>query len=111
LITSAVLLPSSVKTCLAQPFRELRSDRYNTFESLYAAKRIRYFADPNKIFEHTHAFVANDPSKLGIWGNPYVQVGLDNSGSYPVRHLGSSTDNTSPYVLVGLGWTAYDPEC
>ena len=103
LITSAVLLPSSVKTCLAQPFRRLKSEQYNTFELIVLAKRIRSFADPKKIGECTHAFVANDPSKRSVWGNPFIQIGLDNSGSYPVRHLGSSTDNTSPEVLVGLG--------
>jgi len=111
LITSAVLLPSSVKACLAQPFQRLRSEQYNTFESLVLAKRIRSFSDPNKIFETTHAFVANDPTKRSVWGNPFIQIGHDNSGNYPVRHLGSSADNTSPYVLVGLGWFAYDPEC
>lgn len=103
LITSAVLLPSNVKTCLAQPFQRLRSDEYNTFESLLLAKRIRYFCREETIYESTHAFVRNDPSKLKIWGNPFIQIGQDNSGSYPVRHLGSSTDNTSPNVLVGLG--------
>lgn len=98
-----MLSPSSVRTCLAQPFARLRSDDFNIFESLYLAKRIRHFADPNKIFEYTHAFVVNDPSNRDIWGNPFIQIGQSNSGSYPVRHLGSDADNISPEVLVGLG--------
>lgn len=103
LITSAVLAPSNVKTCLAQPFQRLWSDDFNTFESILLAKRIRFFADTKNINELTHAFILNDPTKFKVWGTPFTQIGQDNSGSYPVRHLGSSTDNTSPEVLVGLG--------
>jgi len=64
---------------------------------------VKHFADAKNIGQYTHAFVGADPTKAEVWLNPYIQIGLDNSGSYPVRHLGSSTDNTSPEVLVGLG--------
>jgi hypothetical protein len=111
MITIAVLLPSNVKTCLAQPYQRLWSDQFNTFESFLLSKRIRYFADTKNINEFTHAFVLADPTKTKVWGNPFIQIGLDNSGSYPVRHLGNDADNIRPWVLVGLGWTAYDPEC
>jgi len=106
-----VLVPSNVKTCLAPPFRRLWSEQFNTFESVLLSKRIRHFVDTKNIHDYTHAFVSADPTKGKIWGNPFLQIGQDNSGSYPVRHLGDPADNRSPFVLVGLGWYAYDPDC
>lgn len=98
-----MLLPSNIKTCLPLPFRRLWSDQFNTFESFVLQQRVRHFIDTKNINYYTHAFVAADPTKAEVWLNPYIQIGLSNSGSYPVRHLGSSRDNTSPEVLVGLG--------
>jgi hypothetical protein len=103
LISIAVLVPSNVKTCLAQPYQRLWSDQFNTFESFLLSQRIRHFSNTKNIGDYTHAFISADPTKTVVWGNPFIQIGQDNSGSYPVRRLGSSNDNTSPEVLVGLG--------
>jgi hypothetical protein len=111
LISSAVLLPSNVKTCLPHCFRALWSDKFNTFESLLLKKKVSHFSDTKNIWGYTHSFVSADPTKQKVRGNPYIQIGLSNSGNYPVRHLGNSDDNTSNEVLVGSGWIAYDPEC
>jgi hypothetical protein len=111
LITSAVLLPSNVKTCLGEPFQRLNSDRFNTFESILLDKRIRSFYGIEKVHEATSAFIQNDPTKLEVRGNPFVQIAQDNSGNYPVRYGWKDADNISPFIVVGSGWIAWDPEC
>jgi hypothetical protein len=102
-LTIAVLLPSNVKTCFTQPFRRLWSDEFNLFENLVLSKRIRSFSNVKTIGELTHAFIVNDPTKSKVRRNPFLQIGLSNSGNYPVRHLGRSADNTSPNLLIGHG--------
>jgi hypothetical protein len=103
LITSAVLSPSSVRTCLSGPFRRLNSERFNTFESIILDKRIRSFYGTEKVHEATSAFILNDPTKLEVRGNPFIQIAHDNSGNYPVRYGWKDTDNISPFILVGSG--------
>jgi len=102
-LTIAVLLPSSVKSCFTQPFQRLWSDEFNTFENLVLQKRIKSFANVKNIADMTHAFVIHDPTKSRVRFNPFLQIGLDNSGSYPVRYLGNEAHNTSPMILVGYG--------
>lgn len=103
LITSAVLLPSSVKTCLGQPFQRLNSDRFNTFESILLDARIRYFFTPEMVYLSTAAFIEKEPTKGMVWGNPYHQIAQDNSGNYPVRYGWNNADNIRPGVVVGSG--------
>jgi len=109
LATLAVLSPSSDRRCLPEVYRP-HWDNYSTFESLLLRKRIEHFEDIKNIYKYTHAWALNDPTKMKLLGNPYLQIGLSTSDKYPVRYLGDGA-NHSPSVLVGLGWTAYDPEC
>lgn len=111
LITSAVLSPSSVKVCLGGPFQRLNSERFSTFESILLDKRIRSFYGIEKVHEATSAFIQNDPTKLEVRGNPFIQIAQDNSGNYPVRYGWDDADNISPFIVVGSGWVAWDPEC
>lgn len=103
MITSAVLSPSNVKTCLSGPFHRLNSEKYNTFESIILDKRIRSFYGTEKVHEATSAFIQNDPTKLEVRGNPFIQIAQDNSGNYPVRYGWKDADNISPFIVVGSG--------
>lgn len=109
LATLAMLSPSSLRSCLPEVYRP-HWDDYSTFESLLLSKRVSHFLKIENLFEYTHAFALSDPTDRKVLGNPCLQIGLDNSSRYPVRYLEGET-NRSSKVLVGLGWTAYDPEC
>lgn len=110
LATLAVLSPLSVKTCFNDQLHGYEVGN-NIFESIVTAKRVRMFSEAEKVFEYTHAFVVNDPTKSKVLGNPCLQIGQEMSERYPVRYLRNEGENLNPEVIVGPNWTAYDPKC
>jgi hypothetical protein len=110
MVTCAALSPSSIKTCFVDQLHGHEvSD--NIFESVLLRNKIRMFDSPEKVGHYIGLWAWHDPTNLEVTGNPYVQIGQDASNRYPVRYLRDERANLNPNVLVGWGWTAYDPVC
>jgi hypothetical protein len=85
-----------------------RTDHW-IFLQFLLLQKIRYFSRPKTVFECTHAFALADPFKFDKRyfnvKSPFIQIGLDNGNSYPVRYLG---DEYQPLVMMGSNWIAYN---
>lgn len=101
LVLLAALSPSSPRLGLDL---HARPDQWIFLQFAYC-KRLQYFGRLNTVRISTHAFAINDPGTSGKkLGSPFLQIGADNSESYPVRHLG---DEYFPLMMLGQGWISY----
>lgn len=104
LVLLAALSPSSPRYVLDLPSR---TDHWIFLQFVYVQK-IKYFCRLNTVRISTHAFAYSDPGTSGKKGaSPFLQIGQDNSESYPVRYLRDDKRLINPEVLLGSGWISY----
>jgi hypothetical protein len=95
----AALSPSAEKYSLDLQPRE----EFSVFDHFLFCEKIAYFAKIETLRDSTHLFVAKDPGSSGRWLSPYLQIGKDNSASYPITRLTDERNLIDVNVYLGIG--------
>jgi hypothetical protein len=107
LVLLAALSPSAPDRALdLQPRAE-----FWVFNHFLLAEKVAYFSKLTTLRDSISLFQAKDPGSSGRWRSPFLQIGLENSASYPVRTLEDPKRLLDPNVYLGYGWISFCTTC